>query len=606
MDKEAQRIDLRQEQFNMKELLQSLVETTMDAISIRDMQGNVLFVNSAFEKIYGWTYQDLLNDPYCLVPEDLINETKEIFHEIKFEGKNITGYETVRQRKNGEIVQVGLTASPIRDTEGTIVGTSVIARDITDRKMAEEALVNSEAKYRILVENTSDVICQHDVHMNNLFVSPSIEQHLGYTPDEFLQTNSFDLIHPEDVKIVKDLHNLISTHPQNVQVEIRLRHKNGSWVYWESRCVPIMSENKEVESFLFVSRNITERKQSEAALRKSEEQYRFIAEHTADFISVIDKNGHVSYSSPSHLKKLGTSQIIIENIHPEDAPLVCERFSTMLQFHIPISCEYRYKLENEKWIYLESKGMPFFSSDGESQYFINVTRDITERKQNEELLRRTEKLSVIGELAASIAHEIRNPLTSLKGFIQYLRPTLSEGATYTDIMLSELDRINFIVSELLVLAKPQTLNVKRILLHPLIESVVKFLESEANLNNITINTIFSQMPIAINGEENQVKQVFINILKNSLDAITTNGEISIETTCLHNNQVLIRFTDNGCGISQELLPRLGEPFYTTKEKGTGLGLLVSNKIMKDHQGTITISSEINKGTLVEIMFPISK
>ncbi|MGK5508512.1 PAS domain S-box protein [Brevibacillus formosus] len=606
MDKEAQRINLRQEQFNMKELLQSLVETTTDAISIRDMQGNILFLNSAFEKIYGWTYQDLLNDPYCLVPEDLIQETKEIFHEIKFEGKNITGYETVRQRKNGEIVQVGLTASPIRDTEGTIVGTSVIARDITDRKMAEEALVKSEAKYRILVENTSDVICQYDVHMNNLFVSPSIEHHLGYTPDEFLETNSLDLIHPDDVHIVKEMRSLISTHNQNVQMEMRLRHKNGSWVNWESRCVPIMSENNEVESLLFVSRNITERKHSEEALRKSEEQYRFIAEHTADFISVMDKYGHVSYSSPSHLKKLGTSHIIFENIHPEDAALVCERFSTMTQFDIPVTCEYRYKLENEKWIYLESRGMPFFSSDGGNQYFINITRDITERKQNEELLRRTEKLSVIGELAASIAHEIRNPLTALKGFIQYLRPTLSGGTTYTDIMLSELDRINFIVSELLVLAKPQTLNVKRIFLHPLIESVVKFLESEANLNNTTINTIFSQIPIAINGEENQVKQVFINILKNSLDAITANGIISIETTCLPNNQVQIRFTDNGCGISQELLPRLGEPFYTTKEKGTGLGLLVSNKIMKDHQGTITISSEINKGTTVEIMFPISK
>lgn len=606
MDKEAQRINLRQEQINMKELLQSLVETTTDAISIRDMQGNILFVNSAFEKFYGWTYQDLLNDPYCLVPENLINETKEIFHEIKFEGKNIAGYETVRHRKNGQIVQVCLTASPLKDTEGRIVGTSVIARDITDRKMAEEALVKNEAKYRILVEHTSDVICQYDVHMNNLFVSPSIEQHLGYTPDEFLETNSFDHIHPDDVHIVKEMRSLISMHNQNVQMEMRLRHKNGSWVNWESRCVPIMSENNEVESLLFVSRNITERKHSEEALRKSEEQYRFIAEHTADFISVLDKYGHVSYSSPSHVKKLGTSHIIFENIHPEDAALVCERFSTMIQFDIPVTCEYRYKLENEKWIYLESRGMPFFSSDGGNQYFINITRDITERKQNEELLRRTEKLSVIGELAASIAHEIRNPLTALKGFIQYLRPTLSGGTTYTDIMLSELDRINFIVSELLVLAKPQTLNVKRIFLHPLIESVVKFLESEANLNNTTINTIFSQIPIAINGEENQVKQVFINILKNSLDAITTNGIISIETTCLPNNQVQIRFTDNGCGISQELLPRLGEPFYTTKEKGTGLGLLVSNKIMKDHQGTITISSEINKGTTVEIMFPISK
>ena len=110
----------------------------------------------------------------------------------------------------------------------------------------------------------------------------------------------------------------------------------------------------------------------------------------------------------------------------------------------------------------------------------------------------------------------------------------------------------------------------------------------------------------INCEENQLKQVFINIMKNSLDAISANGEISIQTKLLSDNQVLIRFSDNGCGISQELLPRLGEPFYTTKEKGTGLGLLVSNKIIKDHQGSINITSEIKKGTIVDIILPIFK
>ncbi|MFS0553765.1 PAS domain S-box protein [Brevibacillus sp. 179-C9.3 HS] len=606
MDKDTLRTNLTQEQINMKELLQSLVETTTDAISIRDMQGNVLLVNSAFEKIYGWTYQDVLDDPYCLVPEHLIDETKEIFHGIKFVGEKISGYETTRQTKDGQIVQVCLTASPIRDTTGKIVGTSVIARDITDRKIAEEALLKSEAKYRILVENTNDVISQYDVHMNKLFVSPSVELHLGYTQDEYLQSSTLDFIHPDDVKTIKDLRYLISTYPKNVQIEVRVQHKNGSWVYLESRCVPIFSDNAEIESYLIVSRNITERKHSEEALRKSEEQYRFIAEHTADFISVIDKYGHVSYSSPSHMKKLGTSQIHFDSIHPEDAPIVCERFSTMLQLNTSITCEYRYKLENEKWIYLESKGMPFFISNGENQYFINVTRDITERKQNEELLRRTEKLSVIGELAASIAHEIRNPLTSLKGFIQYLRPTRSEGSPYTDIMLSELDRINFIVSELLILAKPQNLHVKPILLHPLLENVVKLLDSEATFNNVAIHTRFCVTPIVINGEENHLKQVFINILKNSLDAISANGDIRIETTCISDNQVLIRFTDNGCGISQDLLPRLGEPFYTTKEKGTGLGLLVSNKIIKDHQGSITITSDINKGTIVEILLPFSR
>jgi two-component system sporulation sensor kinase A len=605
MEIDTLRTNQSKEHIHMKELLKSLVETTTNAISIRDMHGNILLVNSAFEKIYGWTYEDLLNDPYCLVPENLINETKEIFHPIKSFGKKISGYETVRERKDGTLVQVILTASPIRDTEGNIFGTAVIARDITDRKKAEEALRESEAKYRILVENTNDIISTYDINMKKIFVSPSIEIHLGYTQYEYLQADTFDFIHPDDVKTIVDLRKSITIHKKNVQIEVRLKHKNGSWVYLESRCVPILSENSEIESYLIVSRNITERKQSEKALRKSEEQYRFIAENTADFISVIDKKGDVSYSSPSHLKKLGTDRIYFEKIHPDDASLVCERFSYMLQTKTPIICEYRYKLENGNWIYLESRGIPFFSTDGECQYFFNVTRDITERKQTEDLLRRTEKLSVIGELAASIAHEIRNPLTTIKGFIQFLQPEVSENSAFTNIMLSELDRINFIMSELLVLAKPQNLQVKPILLHSIIDNVEKLLEAEANLKNIEIIKEFGNTSIVINCEENQFKQVFINIMKNSLDATSANGEIRIQTKLLSDNQVLIRFSDNGCGISQELLPRLGEPFYTTKEKGTGLGLLVSNKIIKDHQGSINITSEINKGTIVDITLPIS-
>ncbi|MBP0726108.1 PAS domain S-box protein [Bacillus sp. RG28] len=605
MDKDTLRTNLSKEHIHMQDLLQSLVETTTDAISIRDMQGNILLINNAFEQIYGWTYEDLLNDPYCLVPEHLINETREIFRPIKFFGKKVSRYETIRRRKDGQIIHVSLSASPVRDTGGNMVGTSVIARDITDRKKAEEALRESDARYRVLVENTNDIISTYDVNMKKIFVSPSIELHLGYTLEEYLQADTFDFIHPDDVETIVNLRQTISIHKKIVQIETRFKHKNGSWVYLETRCVPILSENGQIEKYLLVSRNITERIQSEEALRKSEEQYRFIAENTVDFISVINQNGDVSYSSPSHMKKLGTDRIHFEKIHPDDSLFVCERFSYMLKEKIPIICEYRYMLENDNWIYLESRGIPFFGIDSECRHFFNITRDITERKQNEDLLMKTEKLSVIGELAASIAHEIRNPLTSLKGFIQFLQPEISGNTVITDVMLSELERINFIVSELLVLAKPQDLHVKPILLHSILENVVMFLESEANLKSININKEFRDTSVAINCEENQLKQVFINIMKNSLDATSENGEISIQTKLLNDNEVLIRFSDNGCGISKDLLARLGEPFYTTKEKGTGLGLLVSNKIIKDHQGTINITSEINKGTTVDITLPIS-
>ena len=219
------------------------------------------------------------------------------------------------------------------------------------------------------------------------------------------------------------------------------------------------------------------------------------------------------------------------------------------------------------------------------------------------LLRNAEKLSVIGELAAGIAHEIRNPLTSLRGFIQLLKPTLVDHQMYADIMLSELDRINFIVSELLVLAKPHNVKIKSLPLVFLLKNVLTLLASEANLKNIRFHTAFGCDPL-ISGEENQLKQVFINVIKNAIEAMSGHGDVTLTTSAKAAGQVVITITDNGCGIPEELLPKLGEPFFTTKDNGTGLGLMISRKIIKDHDGHLEVSSKPGEGTTVKITLPI--
>ncbi|MDF2683882.1 MAG: sensor histidine kinase, partial [Brevibacillus sp.] len=292
-------------------------------------------------------------------------------------------------------------------------------------------------------------------------------------------------------------------------------------------------------------------------------------------------------------------------IHPDDRHLVIKHFQHLILSQKPGTCEFRFQCANGKWIVLESKGVPIMTKQGECDGFIVVSRDITERRHNEELLHKAEKLSMIGELAAGIAHEIRNPLTSLKGFIQLLAPTLQDNKLYADIMLSELERINFIVSELLVLSKPQNLQIKSISLVVLLQSVLALLASEANLKNIRFQTSFGKCP-NIAGEENQLKQVFINVIKNSIEAISGHGEIRISTRLLPNHQVLVRLADNGCGVSEEYIAKLGEPFFTTKEKGTGLGLMISSKIIKDHNGSLQITSKKNKGTVVKITLPIAE
>lgn len=323
---------------------------------------------------------------------------------------------------------------------------------------------------------------------------------------------------------------------------------------------------------------------------------------------ITDKHGEIVHLSPSYERVTGTSQhagpMCFQCVHPEDVERVREQFHDLVRTLEPRTCEFRYRSAHGDWIVLEAKGAPILTDCGECDGFIIVSRDITERRNNELLLRQAEKLSVIGELAAGIAHEIRNPLTSLKGFIQLLKPTLSEQQMYADIMLSELDRINFIVSELLVLSKPHNVQIKSLSLVSLLENVLTLLASESNLKNIPIHTSFEYAPV-ISGEENQLKQVFINIVKNALEAIDGHGEIMLATSAKADQEVLITIADNGCGIPEELIPKLGDPFFTTKENGTGLGLMISSKIIKDHGGHLEIASKRNEGTTVKITLPIA-
>lgn len=231
-----------------------------------------------------------------------------------------------------------------------------------------------------------------------------------------------------------------------------------------------------------------------------------------------------------------------------------------------------------------------------------IIRDISERKKNEELLINSEKLYVAGQLAAGIAHEIRNPLTSLKGFLQLIASGRRNNGTYYDIMNSELDRIEDIVSELLMLSKPQVYDLSYQDLRVMMRDTVTLLETQAILHNIAIEAEYGTDPLWIYGVENQVKQVFINVIKNAIEAMIDGGSIRIRLSRDH-DRVLVRIRDEGPGFAEEQLAKLGQPFYTTKEKGTGLGLMVSYKIVDNHQGHINVNSEVGKGTTFEIMFP---
>lgn len=248
---------------------------------------------------------------------------------------------------------------------------------------------------------------------------------------------------------------------------------------------------------------------------------------------------------------------------------------------------------------------PIRDSDGSIRAFASISRDMRSRNKMEELLRRSEKLTTVGQLAAGVAHEIRNPLTTLRGFLQLQQESKKLTLTHVSLMLSELDRINLIVGEFLILAKPQATRFVTKDVRDVLQDVIALMNSEAILHNIEFRVSFTDDSCRISCEENQLKQVFINLLKNAIEAMPSGGFIHIHITC-RREHISISITDEGEGIPDEIIPNIGDPFFTGKETGTGLGIMVSQRIINSHKGTMDIKSQVNVGTTVNIMLPALK
>lgn len=250
--------------------------------------------------------------------------------------------------------------------------------------------------------------------------------------------------------------------------------------------------------------------------------------------------------------------------------------------------------------WLDTTIIPFVDGNGIRYKHISIQYDITEKRNTEETLRKMEKLGMIGELAAGIAHEIRNPLTTIRGFVQLMNEK-QIASQYGDTILDEIDRINFIVSEFMILAKPHEIQFSDCHLTSILRSVIKFLEPEALLRNVNIEYEFPREEVYISGEKNQLKQVFLNLIKNSIEAMPSGGKITVVVE-KSDTEISITIKDEGVGMETEQVQKLGEPFFTTKINGNGLGLMVSYKIIQNHKGTIQVSSELNQGTTFHISF----
>jgi two-component system sporulation sensor kinase A len=358
---------------------------------------------------------------------------------------------------------------------------------------------------------------------------------------------------------------------------------------------------------LIVLTDISSRRNFQKILQKSRERYQRLIDNSIDTIAVIhqdkwvfvNESGVKLFEAGEYPEMLGKN--IFEHLHPNDHNHMKDSLKKIINGESEVQVTNQsWTISEDKTIYTEMVSIPttYF---GEQAVQV-ILRDISDRKKTEELMLRSEKLSIAGQLAAGIAHEIRNPLTAIKGFLQIMQPDLKKHSQYFQIIFSELNRIEMILSELLMLAKPQETKFRRANLVSLLQDVAMLLETQANLNGVFIEQNHEDSNLLINCDQNQLKQVFINLFKNAIDAMPRGGKVKVHTR-RDNNTVRIIVKDEGEGIPSELLERLGEPFLTTKEKGNGLGLMITYKIIEDHKGTICVDSKMGEGSTFTVNIP---
>lgn len=507
-----------------------------------------------------------------------------------------------------------------------------------NRKEREDGCCMAGELFAPLIRQSDDIYVCLNADMTIEYVSPAVERVLGYRPEEVTGKPGVLYIPPEDLPRI-GVHLLSAGHGRGPEEageaptvplvaemtedyqanfgvrEIRVRHRDGRYIWCRATFTIVRDEQGAVERIVAVGRDMTELKRAEEHLRQSRANLRLA--HRIAGLGHFEWHPETNemYWSDEMYAVLGLSRTDFASdwdayeklVHPEDKPGLLEYFRERLGCGTdePLKCEYRIVTPDGSIRTIQMLGKWVKNEYKQTTLLLGTVRDITIENRTEELLRTSEKLKMAGQLAAGIAHEIRNPLTSLKGFSKLLRKATGELADrYYEIMDQEFDRIEMILGELLVLAKPQASVYREWDVRLIMHEVADLLGSQAILNNVIIQEQATPEACVVRCDKNQLKQVFMNVVKNAIEAMPSGGllVISIERD---DADILVNVTDQGSGIPEKLLHRLGEPFFTTKEKGTGLGLMISHKIIEEHEGHIRYDSRSGEGTTVSIRLPRS-
>jgi PAS domain S-box-containing protein len=587
----------------------ALFHLTMLGVAFIALDGHCLKINDTMYEIFGYNHEEIShNDFLSLILPDNPKESMNEFVQL-LEGK--TNHFTSKKRyihKMGNTLWVSRKISIVRTKTNEPQHFIVQIQDITEHKRAEIDLAESEAFSRNLLDQALVGICLTQetkiVHIN-LYLA----RLFGYPKNEFLQLEGIDLIVKEDyIELAERARKTLVKNNDTLKFNIRGIKKNQNIIYLEGNCKVITYKGK--HAVLSTVYDMTYKKQTEELLIEKENRYQKLLKFLPEPI-IVHGDGIILYANTAavHLVKakvkaelIGKS--IFKFLHKDYHSKSKEIIQRIMIDGKASEFEQRsiYCVTGEL---IETEVSSIRIDNDEQPVILSVLRNITERKKAEEKFIQSEKLSAIGQLAAGVAHEIRNPLTSLKGFTQLLKSKFTDQEIfYFDIMQQELDRINQIVNDFMTLAKPNLHEFNNGSIVEIFKSVIAILETQAIMTNVNIKKEYTDEVPSIYCDENQLKQVFLNIIKNAIEAMPDGGDVTITIKEeVKPGKLHIQIKDQGIGIPHSLIEKLGEPFFTTKKNGTGLGLMITQRIIAAHGGTFHISSIEKKGTIVDVYLP---
>jgi PAS domain S-box-containing protein len=538
------------------------------------------------------------------------------------------GFDSVREEKSWSGDSITLL-----QIAGGVITTGLARRE------AELALLESEERYRGLVEHTSDLVWEVDAGGVYTYVSPKVREMLGYEPEELIGRTPFELMPPEEAQRVREIFEKQAreARPFAALLKRNLR-PDGRPVVLETSGVPLFDPQGRFRGYRGIDRDVTERERAEEALRQSEERLRALVQNLSDMIHVLDGSGVIRYESPSCYRVLGyepgamLEQKAFDLVHPEDLELLKGAFGEVIRRTNPgIPTEFRFRRADGRYVFLEAVATNLLDNPV-IQGIVVTSRDIGERKRAEEerreletQMRQTQHLESLGILAGGIAHDFNNLLTGILGNASLALADLpARSAALESVALIENAALKAaeLTKQMLAYSGRGQFVVQAVDLSQVVEEMAQLLGSSISKKSALEYRFAPKLP-PIEADVAQLRQVVMNLILNASEAIGDSpGVIDLSTGVEEvgpgerfenhlggdpapGRYVFLTVADTGSGMTPEVRARIFEPFFTTKFTGRGLGLAAVLGIVRGHRGAIRVESEVGRGTTIQVLFPAS-